>query len=250
MEIYHALKKVLQEARLSTAVGDEGGFAPDLKDNEDALKVIGEAVEKAGYKFGKQIFVALDPAASELWDKAEKKGYMLLQERPRQDPHPARRWSTTGPSWCEKYPIRSIEDGLAENDWDGWKKLTDTLGDKIQLVGDDLFVTNVKFLEKGIDTEHRQLDPGQGQPDRHAHRDLRRREPGHAQRLHAPSSATAPARPRTRPSPTSPSPPTAARSRPAPRPAPTASPSTTSSSASKRSSATQPIYGGKFWNKG
>ncbi len=151
VEIYHSLKKVLHKNKMSTAVGDEGGFAPDLKDNEDALKVIGEAVEAAGYSFGKQIFVALDPAASELWDK-KKKGYTFFKSAPDKvlnSEQMADYWT----KWTEKYPIRSIEDGLAENDWDGWKMLTDRVGKKIQLVGDDLFVTNVKFLEKGIKSD-------------------------------------------------------------------------------------------------
>ncbi len=150
VEIYHALKKVLHKAGMSTAVGDEGGFAPNLKDNEDALKVIGEAVEAAGYKFGKQVFIALDPAASELWDK-DKKGYKFFKSNPSKILKPeqmAEYWA----KWCEKYPIRSLEDGMAENDWAGWKTLTDMVGKKVQLVGDDLFVTNVKFLEKGIKT--------------------------------------------------------------------------------------------------
>ncbi|HEY1923500.1 MAG TPA: phosphopyruvate hydratase [Tepidisphaeraceae bacterium] len=150
VEIYHALKKVLSKNKMSTAVGDEGGFAPNLKDNEDALKVIGEAVTAAGYEFGKQVFVALDPAASELWD-SQKKGYKFFKSNPDKivsADEMVDYWS----KWIEKYPIRSLEDGLAENDWDGWKKLTDRLGKKIQLVGDDLFVTNVKFLEKGIKT--------------------------------------------------------------------------------------------------
>jgi enolase len=150
VEIYHALKKVLHKNKMSTAVGDEGGFAPNLKENEDALKVIGEAVESAGYRFGKQVFIALDPAASELWD-AEKKGYKLFKSNPDKILKPEEMveyWA----KWVEKYPIRSLEDGCAENDWEGWKKLTDRLGDKIQLVGDDVFVTNVKFLERGIKT--------------------------------------------------------------------------------------------------
>jgi enolase len=148
VEIYHALKKVLHKSKLSTAVGDEGGFAPDLKDNEDALKVIGEAVSAAGYEFGKQVFVALDPAASELWDN-QKKGYKFFKSNPSKiisSDQMIDYWA----KWMEKYPIRSLEDGLAENDWDGWKKLTDRLGDKVQLVGDDVFVTNVKFLGRGI----------------------------------------------------------------------------------------------------
>src|SRR3982751_4219670 len=150
VEVYHALKKVLHKNKMSTAVGDEGGFAPDLKDNEDALKVIGEAVEAAGYSFGKQVFVALDPAMSELWDK-DKKGYKFFKSNPDKifsSDQMADYWA----KWVEKYPIRSLEDGMAENDWDGWKMLTDRLGDKVQLVGDDLFVTHVKFLEKGIQT--------------------------------------------------------------------------------------------------
>jgi enolase len=141
---------VLHKSKLSTAVGDEGGFAPDLKDNEDALKVIGEAVSAAGYEFGKQVFVALDPAASELWD-GQKKGYKFFKSNPSKVVSSEQMidyWA----KWVEKYPIRSLEDGLAENDWDGWKKLTDRLGDKIQLVGDDVFVTNVKFLAKGINS--------------------------------------------------------------------------------------------------
>jgi enolase len=150
VEIYHALKKVLHKSHLSTAVGDEGGFAPDLKDNEDALKVIGDAVTAAGYEFGKQVFVALDPAASELWD-GQKKGYKFFKSNPSKIVSSEQMidyWS----KWVEKYPIRSLEDGLAENDWDGWKKLTDRLGNKIQLVGDDIFVTNVKFLTRGINS--------------------------------------------------------------------------------------------------
>ena len=148
VEIYHSLKKVLHKAGLSTAVGDEGGFAPNLKDNEDALKVIGEAVSAAGCELGKQVFIALDPAASELWD-GEKKGYKFFKSNPDKVLTPEQMvdyWA----KWCEKYPIRSLEDGCAENDWHGWKLLTDRVGKKVQLVGDDLFVTNVKFLEKGI----------------------------------------------------------------------------------------------------
>jgi enolase len=151
VEIYHTLKSVLKKNNMSTAVGDEGGFAPNLKDNEGALKVIEEAVDKAGYKWGEEIFVALDPATSELWNEAEKdgkKGYKFFsssQEIVSTDDMIAM-WA----DWCEKYPIRSIEDGLAENDWEGWSKLTAKLGDKVQIVGDDLFVTNKKFVERGV----------------------------------------------------------------------------------------------------
>ena len=152
VEIYHALKGVLKKQGLSTAVGDEGGFAPDLKSNEDALKVIEEAVDKAGYSFGDQIFVALDPATSELWNEAAKdgqEGYKFFSSS--QEILSSDDMASLWAEWCSKYPIRSIEDGLAENDWAGWKTLTDKLGDKVQLVGDDLFVTNKKFLARGID---------------------------------------------------------------------------------------------------
>jgi enolase len=154
VEIYHALKGVLKKQGLSTAVGDEGGFAPDLKNNEDALKIIEEAVGKAGYKWGEQIFVALDPAMSELWNEGEKlgkRGYCFFKSNPKEvlsSDDVIGIWK----DWARKYPIRSLEDGLAESDWDGWKKLTDAMGDRVQLVGDDLFVTNPKFLKKGIDT--------------------------------------------------------------------------------------------------
>ena len=152
VEIYHTLKKVLHSRNLSTAVGDEGGFAPNLKSNEDALKIIEEAVGKAGYKWGEQIFVALDPATSECWNEAAhdgKQGYKMFKSSKEIVSSDAMidMWA----DWCKKYPIRSIEDGLAENDWAGWKKLTERLGDKVQLVGDDLFVTNKKFLQRGLD---------------------------------------------------------------------------------------------------
>jgi enolase len=151
VEIYHTLKKVLKERGMSTAVGDEGGFAPDLKDNEDALKVIEEAVDKAGYKWGEQIFVALDPATSELWNEAQKdgkEGYKFFSSS--QETITSEELIDLWAGWCAKYPIRSIEDGLAEDDWEGWAKLTARLGDAVQLVGDDLFVTNKKFVERGV----------------------------------------------------------------------------------------------------
>ena len=151
VEIYHTLKKVLRDKNLSTAVGDEGGFAPNLKDNEDALKLLEEATTKAGYKWGEQIFVALDPATSECCNHAEKagkKGYMLFKSS--KDILTTDQMIDLWTGWCKKYPIRSIEDGLAENDWEGWRKLTDALGQKVQLVGDDLFVTNKKFLQRGL----------------------------------------------------------------------------------------------------
>ncbi|MCW5767259.1 MAG: phosphopyruvate hydratase [Phycisphaeraceae bacterium] len=151
VEIYHALKKVLHGRGLSTAVGDEGGFAPNLKANEDALKIIEEAVGKAGYTWGEQVFVALDPAASECWTEAAKdgkQGYKLFKSS--QEILTSDQMVDMWAEWCRKYPIRSIEDGLAENDWAGWKKLTERLGKTTQLVGDDLFVTNPTFLERGL----------------------------------------------------------------------------------------------------
>ncbi len=153
VEIYHHLKKVLAKRGLSTAVGDEGGFAPNLSDNEEALRIIEEATEKAGYSWGEQIFVALDPATSELWNEAAKrgkKGYCFFKSNPEEilsSDDLIAIWS----DWCDKYPIRSIEDGLAENDWSGWAKLTAKLGERLQLVGDDLFVTNRTFLQRGLD---------------------------------------------------------------------------------------------------
>ena len=151
VEIYHTLKGVLKDRGMSTAVGDEGGFAPNLANNEDALKVCEEATDKAGYKWGEQIFVALDPATSELWNEAEKdgkEGYKFFSSS--QDIISSDDLIAMWADWCSKYPIRSIEDGLAENDWTGWAKLTAKLGDKVQLVGDDLFVTNKKFVERGV----------------------------------------------------------------------------------------------------
>ncbi len=153
VEIYHHLKSVLKKKGYSTAVGDEGGFAPNLKSNEEALQLIEQAVDIAGYKWGEEIFVALDPATSELWNEAQKKGkegYCFFSSNPEEimsSEDMVALWS----DWCAKYPIRSLEDGLAENDWAGWAKLTAQLGDKIQLVGDDLFVTNKTFLQRGLD---------------------------------------------------------------------------------------------------
>jgi enolase len=147
-EIFHSLKAVLQKRNYNTAVGDEGGFAPSLRSNDEALEVIAAAVENSGYKLGSDVFIALDPATSEMWDK-ERQQYRFFKSNPD-------RFATsdemidTWARWCAKYPIRSIEDGLAEHDWAGWAKLTARLGDKIQLVGDDLFVTNVEYLERGI----------------------------------------------------------------------------------------------------
>jgi len=145
-EIFQNLKKILKSRKLSTAVGDEGGFAPDLKSNEEAIEVILEAIDKAGYKAGKDIFIALDPAASSFYENGK---YML-----RAEPKPeksAQDMVEFYSNWVSKYPICSIEDGLAEDDWDGWKALTEKIGKKVQIVGDDLFVTNTKRLKMGID---------------------------------------------------------------------------------------------------
>ena len=148
-EVFHALKKVLKDKGYDTAVGDEGGFAPNLKSNEEALEVIMEAIKAAGYEAGKDIFIALDPATSEMWEE-DKGGYVFFSSDPSKmatSEEMANYWA----DWCSKYPIRSIEDGLHEDDWDGWKTLTDKLGDKCQLVGDDLFVTNTKRLSMGLE---------------------------------------------------------------------------------------------------
>ena len=147
-EVFHALKKILKGQKLSTAVGDEGGFAPKLASNVAALEVLVEAIAAAGYKPGKDVFIALDVAASEFFDGKTKK-YTLHKSD--QSVKSAADMVAMYEGWCKKFPIVSIEDGCAEGDWDGWKLLTDKLGGKIQLVGDDLFVTNVKFLQKGID---------------------------------------------------------------------------------------------------
>ncbi|MHB1422182.1 MAG: phosphopyruvate hydratase [Gemmataceae bacterium] len=151
-EVFHHLKNVLHDRRLSTTVGDEGGFAPNVKSSDEALEALATAVEKAGYKLGDHVVFALDPATTELFDEAKKKGktgYCFFKSQPD-------RIATSDEMidlWdklCQRWPIRSIEDGLAEDDWDGWQKLTRKLGGKVQLVGDDLFVTNTRRLQEGI----------------------------------------------------------------------------------------------------
>jgi enolase len=144
-EIFHALKKVLKNKGYNTAVGDEGGFAPDLKSNEEALQVIMEAIDSAGYKAGDEILLALDVAASEIYEDGT---YIMANEA--QAKKSAQDMVEFYADLVERYPIISIEDGMAENDWDGWKLMTEKLGDKIQIVGDDLFVTNTRILEEGI----------------------------------------------------------------------------------------------------
>lgn len=146
-EVYHSLKNVLKEKNLSTGVGDEGGFAPNLNSNEEALKVIIEAIEAAGYKPGEDIYLGIDAASTEFYD-ADKKAYILKGEGKE---FKAEELVDYYQNLCNKYPLISIEDGLAEDDWAGWKYMTEKMGGKIQLVGDDLFVTNTKRLEKGIE---------------------------------------------------------------------------------------------------
>lgn len=146
-EIYHTLKNILKDKGLSTGVGDEGGFAPNLESNEEAIQVIIEAVEKAGYKPGEEVFIALDPASSEFFNTETNK-YELKGEGRELTPAEMVEYYA---KLVEKYPIISIEDGMAEEDWDGWKLMTEKLGGKIQLVGDDLFVTNTERLSMGIE---------------------------------------------------------------------------------------------------
>ncbi len=147
-EVFHNLKTVLKKNNYSTNVGDEGGFAPNLKSNEEAIKVVLQAVEKAGYKPGEDIFIALDPAASEYYLPEENVYHLHKSTGDKLTPEEmVNFWS----DWIDKYPIISLEDAMGEDDWNGWKILTDKVGEKVQIVGDDLFVTNVKRLQKGID---------------------------------------------------------------------------------------------------
>lgn len=146
-EVFHALKKLLHDAKLATSVGDEGGFAPNFKSNEEALEFIIKAIKAAGYKAGSDVAICLDVASSEFYD-AKKKKYVFAKSD--KSAHGVDEMIELYQAWAKKYPIRSIEDGLSEDDWAGWGKLTAAMGDKMQLVGDDLFVTNTKRLEKGI----------------------------------------------------------------------------------------------------
>ena len=176
-EIFHTLKKVLHERELATAVGDEGGFAPNLPSNEAALETILEAIERAGFKAGRDVYLGLDVASSEFF----KDGVYSLESEGR----------TFSPAQfvdyleglVNRYPIITVEDGMAEGDWDGWALLTQRLGKRIQLVGDDLFVTNTRILREGIAQGRRQLDPDQAEPDRHADRDARGDRHGGRRRL-------------------------------------------------------------------
>jgi len=148
VEVFHSLKAVLHKKGYNTAVGDEGGFAPNLKSNEEALELILEAISKANYTAGEQVYIALDPAASEFYDGAKHRYVFSKSDRSEKTSEQmVRYWE----GWTKQYPILSIEDGMAENDWDGWKLITQTIGATTQLVGDDVFVTNVEYLSKGID---------------------------------------------------------------------------------------------------
>jgi enolase len=147
VEIFHTLKTVLKEKGYSTNVGDEGGFAPDIQSNEEAIETVLKAIEKAGYKPGDQVAIAMDAANSELYDEKSKKYHFHKSDGAKLSSEQLVEYWV---KWCKKYPIVSIEDGMAEDDWKGWKLLTEALGSKVQLVGDDLFVTNVKRLERGI----------------------------------------------------------------------------------------------------
>jgi enolase len=150
VEIFHALKNVLKKKGYSTNVGDEGGFAPNIQSNEEAIEMVLTAIDAAGYKAGSQIMIAMDAANSELWDSKKKK-YVFHKSSGKEmsSEQLVKYWD----NWVKKYPICSIEDGMAEDDWNGWKLLTQTLGDRCQLVGDDLFVTNVTRLQQGIDKQ-------------------------------------------------------------------------------------------------
>lgn len=148
VEIFHSLKNVLKDKGYSTNVGDEGGFAPNIQSNEEAIETVLKAIEKAGYKPGEQVSIAMDAANSELWDAKSKKYVFHKSDGKKLSSEELVEYWV---KWCKKYPIISIEDGMAEDDWKGWKGLTDALGNKVQLVGDDLFVTNVNRLQQGLD---------------------------------------------------------------------------------------------------
>ncbi|NHE57744.1 phosphopyruvate hydratase [Cyclobacterium plantarum] len=148
VQIFHELKAVLKSKGLSTNVGDEGGFAPDLKNNVEAIEVVLQAIEKAGFRPGEDVFIAMDPASSEFYD--EERGLYVFKKSTG-DELTSEQMANYWTEWVNKYPIKSIEDGMQEDDWKGWKMMTESVGDKIQIVGDDLFVTNVERLQKGID---------------------------------------------------------------------------------------------------
>ncbi len=178
-EVFHNLRTVLKGKGLSTNVGDEGGFAPNLGSNEEALTCILQAIEKAGYRPGEDIFIALDAAASEFYLQDENMYHLKWSTGDKLTPA---QMSDFWKDWVGKYPVISIEDGMAEDDWDGWKLHTDSIGDRCQLVGDDLFVTNVQRLQMGLDKDHRRRQPRHAQPDDRHHQPPQRRDRGHHHR--------------------------------------------------------------------
>ena len=179
VEVFHTLKGILKKKGMATSVGDEGGFAPDLKSSEEALETILEAIKAAGYKAGAQISLALDVAASELHE-----GKKYVFKKSGGAVKTSEQMVAMYEKWVKDYPIVSLEDGVGEKDWAGWKLLTEALGTQVQLVGDDLFVTNPEILARGIEEGIAQLRARQGQPDRHPHGDARLRGHGRARRLH------------------------------------------------------------------
>ena len=178
-EIYHTLKNVLHDGGYSTNVGDEGGFAPSLGGNAKAIEVILQAIEKTGLRPGEDVYIALDPAMSELYDAKSGLYVLDIEGKKLTSEEMVELWA----DWVDRYPIISIEDGLDEDDWDGWKMLSAKVGDKVQLVGDDLLVTNVQRIERAIAREVLQLAALQGQPDRHADREHRRHRHEPSRRL-------------------------------------------------------------------
>jgi hypothetical protein len=197
-EIFHALRGILRKAGHGTGVGDEGGFAPSLRSNREALDLVLEAIGAAGYRAGGDVVLALDVAASELWEGGR---YVFAQVgEPARD---AAGMVEMYVDWVRQYPIVSIEDGLAEGDWEGWRGLTEALGTRIQLVGDDIFVTNPGHPAAGHRRARGELRAREAEPDRHGHRDARRDEPWPATPGTLRSSPIGPARPKTARSPTS-----------------------------------------------
>ena len=222
VEVFHTLKGVLKKRGYNTAVGDEGGFAPSVKSNVEAIEVVLEAIQQAGYKPGAEIAIALDPAASEFYQDG-KYVFKKSDKSAKSSDDMVRFWA----KWVNDYPIVSLEDGLAENDWDGWKHLTEQLSGKIQLVGDDLFVTNTEFLQKGI-------DKGVANSILIKVNQIGTVSETLAAMDTPPSFPTAPAKPKTHSSPTWQSQPEQGKSRPDQRPEPIASQSTTSCCGSRK----------------
>ena len=180
-EVFHTLKGVLKKRGYSTSVGDEGGFAPNLKSNEEALEVVLEAITHAGYTPGdRSASRSIPPPASSTTRASKKYVFKKSDKSERTSEQMAEFWA----DWVRQYPIVSLEDGMAEDDWDGWKAVTEMLGKKIQLVGDDLFVTNTERLAQGIEARHRQFDSDQGEPDRHADGNAGSHQDGVRRRLH------------------------------------------------------------------